>query len=120
MSKTDQQWEQENITGRDGFIIGQALYGFIKQQRQFEATELKRYEWSNCQDAIAILAATGMAEYFQMLDELDGITPTDLTIEKDFDGPERTASATAIGTTATSPPRILIHGARITQKVRHA
>ena len=43
-----------NITGRDGFIIGQALFHFIATEQQKPDYEQR---WSDLQDTIAVLLA---------------------------------------------------------------
>ena|SRR5260370_19568352 len=74
---------QAGITRRDGLIISQALYEFVRLHRHYEATNDKRCEWSNIQDAVLILRTTHNGDAFREMDRLRGIEPVDLTLEKE-------------------------------------
>ena len=46
---------KSQLTGRDGYIIGQALYWFVRAQQELERTDPRECKGSDMQDAAAIL-----------------------------------------------------------------
>jgi hypothetical protein len=72
---------QGSLTGRDGYIVAQALYWFIRTQ---QALPKKQFEWSNTEDAKFILLNLfpGWAEHFVGIDEYLGCEPANLELEK--------------------------------------
>lgn len=71
-----------DITGRDDFIIAGALYEYIRHQQSLPK---ERQQWSNEQDAKAILMGRYGDAWKKLVenDKLKGITPPDLTDEKE-------------------------------------
>ena len=70
-----------NITGRDGYIVGQALYWFVRSQ---QALPEEQFEWSNAEDAKLILLTLfpGIAKHFAQEDQRAGRAPANLELEK--------------------------------------
>jgi hypothetical protein len=70
-----------SITGRDGYIIGQALYWFIREQQKLPE---EQFEWSNTEDAKLILLTLfpGVAKHFAQEDQRAGRKPANLELEK--------------------------------------
>ena len=70
---------RDGLTGRDGFIIRQALYEFIRTQQALPDFEV---QWSNVRDAQRILLAFPSAgEPFATTDAAVGRKPANLTID---------------------------------------
>jgi hypothetical protein len=68
-------------SGRDCFILAQALYWFIREQQKLPE---EQFEWSNAEDA-KLLLETHFHHYsgiFVDVDKRAGRTPADLTLEK--------------------------------------
>jgi hypothetical protein len=70
-----------SITGRDGYIVAQALYWFVREQQRLPK---KEFEWSNAEDAklIFLTLFPDWAGHFAQEDVHLGRTPTDLNLEK--------------------------------------
>jgi hypothetical protein len=49
------QRNPEATTGHDAFIIGQALYCFVRAQQELARTDPQKCQWSDLRDAAAIL-----------------------------------------------------------------
>jgi hypothetical protein len=71
----------ESLTGRDGYIVGQALYWFIRTQ---QALPEHQFEWSNTEDAKLILLThfPHVANIFERQDRHAGRKPASLSLEK--------------------------------------
>lgn len=69
------------VTGRDPYIVGQALYWFIREQQKLPK---EQFEWSNTEDAKLILLTLfpGTAKSFAQDDQLAGRKPANLELEK--------------------------------------
>jgi hypothetical protein len=69
------------VTSRDGYIITQALYWFIREQQKLPE---EQFEWSNTEDAKLILLTKNplVAEHFAEADKRAGRTPANLELEK--------------------------------------
>ncbi|HEY6020620.1 MAG TPA: hypothetical protein VIY48_12235 [Candidatus Paceibacterota bacterium] len=74
----------KSITGRDGYIVAQALYQACKYQQRLKDEKSPLYEWSNHQDMKAILneAYGPMSGVFVAQDKYVGREPADLRDEK--------------------------------------
>jgi hypothetical protein len=70
-----------HVTSRDGYIIGQALYWFIREQQKLPK---EQFEWSNAEDAKLILLTMFpcIAEHFAEVDRFVGRKPANLELEK--------------------------------------
>jgi hypothetical protein len=90
----------DSITGRDGYIVAQALYEFIKVQ-EFKTLKEGR-EWSNEQDAKAILLGRfgDLYKVFVEQDQRRGVTPADLVDEKEHPVDDATPDDEAEGCSA--------------------
>lgn len=82
------------VTGRDGYIIAQALYQACIYQESLKAAGDRAYEWSNHQDMKAILGERfpGWGELFAMTDREKGVEPPDLMDEKRTEAEQKEAS----------------------------
>jgi hypothetical protein len=69
------------VTGRDYYIVGQALYWFVRAQQNLPE---EQFEWSNVEDAKLILLTLfpGTAKQFAQNDQLAGCRPANLELEK--------------------------------------
>jgi hypothetical protein len=69
------------VTHRDGYIIAQALYWFIREQQKLPE---EQFEWSNTEDAKLILLTLfpGSAQGFAGMDKFWNRKPPDLELEK--------------------------------------
>jgi len=72
--------QPNSITGRDGYIVAQALYQAIKYQESLKDADSTHYEWSNQQDMKAIL--NNQFPHFAQLFELSDPNSPNLTDEK--------------------------------------
>jgi hypothetical protein len=85
VSKASQTNRQDvggkSLTGRDGYIVAQSLYSFIREQ---QALPKERFEWSNAEDAKLVLLTLfpELAEHFVESDRFAGRKPAELTLEK--------------------------------------
>ena len=70
-----------DVTGRDGLIIAQALYWFIREQQKLPK---EQFEWSNTEDAKLILLTLfpGADRLFALIEQRAGIKPTNFELEK--------------------------------------
>jgi hypothetical protein len=78
--RANRQDAGESLTGRDGYIVGQALYWFIRTQ---QALPENQFEWST-EDAKLILLTLfpGAAKSFELGDHHAGRQPARLDLEK--------------------------------------
>jgi hypothetical protein len=81
---TNNQYNGKSITGRDGYIVAQALYQACKYQERLAKEGSTKYEWSNHQDMKKILmdCYTHFAGIFAMQDASSGEIP-DLVDDKE-------------------------------------
>jgi len=73
--------QAQDITGRDGYIIAQALYWFIREQQNLPDGQ---FEWSNTEDAKLLLLTRfrGADQFFAETDHRAGRKPANLELEK--------------------------------------
>jgi hypothetical protein len=71
----------KTVTGRDGYIVAQALYWFIREQQKLPE---EQFEWSNTEDAKLILLTLwpGLVRVFTSADQFWDRTPARLQLEK--------------------------------------
>lgn len=83
--------QTKNITGRDAYIMAQALYQACKYQEDLKRSGSTHYEWSNHQDMKAILNGIfpSWAELFVLQEKMVGTDPADLNDEKERNAMER-------------------------------
>lgn len=76
--------ELDSITGRDGYIMAQALYMACKYQQMLKDNGDTSYEWSNHQDMKSILNRMygGVVGVFVAQDRYRGVEPANLNDEK--------------------------------------
>jgi hypothetical protein len=69
------------VTGRDGYIIAQAIYWFIREQQKLPK---EQFEWSNTEDAKLLLLTQfpGADQFFTEADHFAGRKPANLELEK--------------------------------------
>jgi hypothetical protein len=72
---------RSSITGRDSYIVAQALYWFIRAQQSLPE---EQFEWSNTEDAKLLLLTLwpGSVKIFADSDQFWGRTPPTLKLEK--------------------------------------
>ena len=70
-----------SLTGRDGYIVGQALYWFIREQQKLPK---EHFEWSNVEDAKLILLTLfpSIAKALAQHEQRAGCGPANLELEK--------------------------------------
>jgi hypothetical protein len=70
-----------SVTGRDSYIVAQALYWFVREQQKLPE---EQFEWSNVEDAKLILLTLwpSFGQCFAKLDECAGRAPANLKLEK--------------------------------------
>jgi hypothetical protein len=69
-----------NVTGRDSYIIAQALYWFVREQQKLPD---EQFEWSNTEDAKLLLLTRfpGAEQFFVEADQSAGRKPANLELE---------------------------------------
>lgn len=70
-----------SVTSRDGYVITQALYWFIREQQKLSK---EQFEWSNVEDAKLILLTNAplLAQHFAQEDQRAGRKAANLELEK--------------------------------------